>query len=61
MKNSICEIDFYSIIAAELTFGVARRGTTHNYQALEMLLAPLTILAFDELATSAYGNLRADL
>jgi predicted nucleic acid-binding protein len=40
---------------------VARRGTTHNYQALEMLLAPLTILAFDELAASAYGNLRADL
>jgi len=32
-----------------------------NRQALEMALAPLTILPFDERAAWAYGELRADL
>ena len=32
-----------------------------NRQALEMFLAPLSILPFDEHAAWAYGELRADL
>ena len=50
-----------SVVAAELAFGVAKSGSIRNRQALEMFLAPLTILPFDEAAVWAYGDLRANL
>ena len=48
-------------VAAELAFGVAKSGSARNRQALEMFLAPLAILPFDDLAFWAYGDLRAEL
>jgi tRNA(fMet)-specific endonuclease VapC len=55
------EIGLCSVVAAELAFGVAKSGSARNRQALEMFLAPLTILPFDHPAAWAYGDLRADL
>ena len=55
------EIGVCSVVAAELAFGVAKSGSARNRHALEMFLAPLTILPFDEHASWAYGDLRADL
>jgi tRNA(fMet)-specific endonuclease VapC len=55
------EIGLCSVVAAELAFGVAKSGSARNRQALEMFLAPLTILPFDERASWAYGDLRAEL
>lgn len=49
------------MVAAELAFGVAKSGSARNREALEMFLAPLTILPFDAPAVWAYGDLRADL
>ena len=55
------DIGLCSVVAAELAFGVAKSGSARNRQALEMFLAPLTILPFDATAVWAYGDLRADL
>ncbi len=55
------EIGLCSVVVAELAFGVAKSGSVRNRQALEMFLAPLTILPFDERAAWAYGELRAVL
>jgi tRNA(fMet)-specific endonuclease VapC len=55
------DIGLCSVVAAELAFGVAKSGSARNRQALEMFLAPLTILPFDADAVWAYGDLRADL
>jgi tRNA(fMet)-specific endonuclease VapC len=55
------EVGLCSVVAAELAFGVAKSGSLRNRQALEMFLAPLTILPFDQQASWFYGDLRADL
>jgi tRNA(fMet)-specific endonuclease VapC len=55
------EIGLCSVVAAELASGVAKSGSPRNRQALEMFLAPLTILPFDHPAAWAYGDLRAEL
>lgn len=55
------EIGMCSVVAAELAYGVAKSGSIRNRQALEMFLAPLAILPFDEPAVWAYGELRAEL
>jgi tRNA(fMet)-specific endonuclease VapC len=55
------DIGLCSVVAAELAFGVAKSGSMRNRQALEMFLAPLTILPFDTAAVWVYGDLRADL
>jgi tRNA(fMet)-specific endonuclease VapC len=55
------DIGLCSVVAAELAFGVAKSGSLRNRQALEMFLAPLSILPFDDSAIWAYGDLRADL
>jgi tRNA(fMet)-specific endonuclease VapC len=55
------EIGVCSVVAAELAYGVAKSGSARNRQALEMFLAPLEILPFDEAALWAYGDLRAKL
>jgi len=55
------EIGLCSVVAAELAYGVAKSGSARNRQALEMFLAPLIILPFDDAAVWAYGNLGAEL
>jgi len=55
------EIGVSSVVAAELAYGVAKSGSARNRSALEMFLAPLEILPFDDKAFWTYGDLRADL
>jgi len=55
------EIGISSVVAAELAFGVAKSGSARNRNALEMFLAPLDVLPFDDAAAWAYGTLRAEL
>ena len=55
------EIGLSSVAAAELAYGVAKSRSERNRKALEMFLAPLEILPFDEPAVWAYGKLRAAL
>lgn len=55
------DIGLCSVVAAELAYGVAKSGSVRNRQALDLFLAPLTILPFDEAALWAYGDLRAEL
>ena len=55
------DIGLCSVVAAELAFGVAQSGSARNREALDMFLAPLTILPFDAAAVWIYGDLRADL
>ena len=55
------EVGVSSIVAADLSYGVAKSGSTRNQEALEMFLAPLEILPFDDAAVWAYGKLRAAL
>lgn len=50
-----------SVVAAELAYGVSKSGSARNRAALEMFLAPLEILPFDEKAVWTYGDLRAHL
>ncbi len=60
-QHRMGEIAMCSVVAAELAYGVAKSGSTRNRQALEMFLAPLVILPFDEAALWVYGDLRAEL
>ena len=55
------EIGVCSVVAAELAYGVAKSGSDRNQRALEMFLAPLAILPFDEAALWVYGDLRTEL
>lgn len=55
------DIGLCSVVAAELAYGVAKSGSSRNREALEMFLAPLTILPFDEAAAWTYGNVRTEL
>jgi tRNA(fMet)-specific endonuclease VapC len=55
------EIGLSSVVAAELAYGVAKSASERNRRALEMFLAPLQIMPFDEKAVWIYGQLRADL
>ena len=56
--GSIC---VSSVTAAELAFGVAKSGSSRNREALEMFLAPLEVLPFDNAVMWHYADLRADL
>lgn len=60
-QHRLGEIGLSSVVAAELAFGVAKSGSARNRQALEMFLAPLSVLPFDEAAVWTYGTLRAEL
>lgn len=55
------EIGLSSVVAAELAYSVAKSGSERNRRALEMFLAPLEIMPFNEVAIWVYGQLRADL
>lgn len=49
------------IVAAELRFGAAKRGSERLSQQMERILAALDVQAFDAPADAAYGRLRAQL
>ncbi|MDR2876577.1 MAG: type II toxin-antitoxin system VapC family toxin [Chromatiales bacterium] len=55
------EIGISSVVAAELAYGVVKSQSPRNRAALEMFMAPLEILPFDEQAVWSYGELRAQL
>lgn len=55
------EIGLSSVVASELAYGVIKSGSARNREALEMFLAPLQILPFDEPCVWAYGELRSTL
>ena len=59
--ETIGSIAISSISAAELAYGVAKSGSNKNRAALEMFLAPLDVVPFDEHAIWQYGRLRAEL
>jgi len=60
-RHKAGDIGVSSIVAAELAYGVAKSGSERNQQALQMFLAPLEVLPFDEAALWTYGQLRAQL
>ena len=55
------EIGISSVVAAELAFGIQKTGSMRNRDALNLFLAPLSILPFDAGCVWAYGKLRAQL
>ena len=55
------EVGVCTVVAAELAFGVAKSGSARNRHAMELFLAPLTLMPFDEAAVWAYGTLRSEL
>ena len=55
------EVGVCTVVAAELASGVAKSGSARNRHALELFLAPLTLMPFDEAAVWAYGTLRSEL
>jgi tRNA(fMet)-specific endonuclease VapC len=55
------EVCLSSVTAAELSFGVEKSGSIRSKKFLEMFLAPLKILPFDEECIWVYGKLRAQL
>ncbi|NES00667.1 MAG: type II toxin-antitoxin system VapC family toxin [Symploca sp. SIO1B1] len=58
----ISDISISSITAAELEYGVYKsQRLEKNRAALNQFLIPLEVIPFDERATQAYGQIRADL
>jgi tRNA(fMet)-specific endonuclease VapC len=55
------EISTSIIAAAELHYGVARRGSTRLARQVETVLGALDVLPFEAPADIIYGRLRADL
>ncbi len=55
------DIGLSAVVAAELAYGVSKSGSQRNLQALQMFLAPLEVLPFDEGVVWQYGILRAQL
>jgi tRNA(fMet)-specific endonuclease VapC len=49
------------VVAAELRYGAAKKGSERLTVQLERVLGALTILAFEEPADRTYGELRAKL
>ncbi len=49
------------IVAAELRYGAAKRGSPRLSAQLEAVLRALEVLPFEAPADAAYGRLRADL
>lgn len=58
----IGEIGISSITLSELRYGVAKsKYREKNAKALEEFIIPLDIAPFDEVAATAYGDIRANL
>jgi len=49
------------VVAAELRFGVVRKGTSRLIERLEAVLSEIEILPLSEPADRAYAEIRADL
>jgi tRNA(fMet)-specific endonuclease VapC len=49
------------IVAAELRYGSAKRGSKRLIERVESLLSEISVLPFEPPADSVYGQLRADL
>jgi tRNA(fMet)-specific endonuclease VapC len=49
------------IVAAELRYGVAKKGSPRLASALEAILTALEVLALERPADKAYGRIRAHL
>lgn len=49
------------IVAAELRFGAARKGSERLTAQLELILGALPVLSLEPPADEAYGRIRADL
>lgn len=49
------------IVAAELRYGVAKKGSARLAAQLELILAALPLLPFEPPADAIYGDLRAEL
>lgn len=60
-QHALGSIGISSVTACELAFGVAKTGSQRNEHALQMFLAPIEALPFDEAVTWHYGRLRAEL
>lgn len=50
-----------SIVAAEILYGVEKKGSAPLRENAERLLSEIRIAEFDRSAASAYGTIRADL
>jgi len=57
-EDSICTS---VIVAAELRYGCARRGSRRLQKAVEDLLSEITVIPFDIPADVEYGGIRSDL
>ena len=55
------EIGVSSIVAAELAFRVEKTNSSRNKQALNLFLAPMTIVPFDGACIWSYASLRSHL
>lgn len=60
-RNRSGEIGVWSVVAAELTHGVTKRGSLGNRQTWKRVLAPQAILPVGGPAAWAYGELRPEL
>jgi len=60
-REPMGSIGISSVSAAELAYGVVKSGSSKNREALEMFMAPLAILPFDEAVIWHYGELRSRL
>lgn len=59
LQHSFTEIGVSTLTIAELQYGVAKSSDpVQNQEALDEFLIPFTFLAFDELSTVAYGEIR---
>jgi tRNA(fMet)-specific endonuclease VapC len=62
LSHPVGDIGISSITAAELAYGVSKsRHATKNRHALEQFLAPLEVVAFDQVAAWTYGRVREQL
>ncbi|MEO8321253.1 MAG: type II toxin-antitoxin system VapC family toxin [Bradyrhizobium sp.] len=57
-EDSICTS---IIVAAELRYGCAKKGSERLLKAVEELLAEIEVLPFDSPADVAYGGIRSEL
>jgi len=57
-EGSICTS---IVVAAELRYGCARKGSERLLRALEELLSEIEILPFESPADVAYGSIRSEL
>ena len=63
-KRARAEVDSVCvsiIVAAELRYGCARKGSPRLRRRVEAFLAEVPVLSFEVPADSAYGDIRTDL